>query len=152
MVTGFVVTTIGAKILSKPIVAPFDPFSVYVDIFPRQSMSAVEAKDFLCQTPHNIYHHPVHKYCYLMPAGIISSIKVALSDDVISQITFTMRENSLKVGDLVLLTENQYFRAYSQEVCFHESEGCVIGLTSTAAQRFLFRPVRSVTFVDIDRL
>jgi hypothetical protein len=153
MVTGFAVVTIGVKVLSKPIVAPFDPFSAYVDIFPGQHMSAVRARGFLCNSTYDYYHDPAVEDCTFTPAaGVISGVNVAVSEDVIRQITFTMRENSLKVGDLVLLMAVQHFHAYTHDVFFFFGKKFVRVSTSAVGSPSMIRPVWSVSFTDTDQL
>ncbi len=149
LLSGFAVAVIGVKVLTKPMVATFDPFSVYMDIFPGQPKNAVETKGFVCRSADFSYYEPSGEYCTFTPAaGIISTISVTVSADVIHKITFTMRDESLDAGDLLLLTEARRFHIYPKAVFILSTRGFVRGLTSSAAIPSIIRPVWSVTFTD----
>ncbi len=152
MVTGFAVATVGARVLAESTIAPIDPFSAYADIFPGQYMRDVQARGFLCNNHSDFY--PVHvEFCYFTPlSGRVYGVYVIASENIIRQTTFTMRDDSLKLGDLVLLTESRDLHSYLQEVIFFSNKGFSISLTDTAAHRYLFRPVWSISFIKLDPL
>ena len=75
MVCGFTMAIFGDSVLSKPMVAPVDPFSAYVDIFPGQSVSAVHARGFVCRSAYNFDRDPMEGVCTFTPAAdIVSNI------------------------------------------------------------------------------
>jgi hypothetical protein len=144
MLTGFAVVTVGARVLAESTVVPFDPFSAYADIFPGQSMTAVKARGLLCRDVMYQIHEEV---CTLTTtSGDITGVNVTISTDIIRLITFTMRENSLNVGDLLLLTGVRNFNTYPEVAFFFSIKGLIIAYTGPVAKPFLFRPVRTVSF------
>lgn len=152
IVTGFAMVSMGLRISSKPINEVIDLFSPYMDIFPGNPISATQARGFLCNSHNDFY--PVHvEHCYFTPvAGRVYGIYVVASENIIRQTTFTMRNDSLMLGDLVLLSKSHDFSAYLQEIIFFSSKGFSIWLTDTAVHRYLFRPVWSVSFINHDPL
>jgi len=149
IITGFAVVTIGVRVLSKPMVAPVDLFSGYMDIFPGQSVSAVKARGFLCRSAYNFDRDPMEEVCAFTPAAdIVSNIYVTASKDVIRQITFRMRENALTVGDLLLLMDVHHFHTYAHNIFFPFGKNFVAVWVDSLGNPSPFHLVWSVSFID----
>jgi hypothetical protein len=91
---------IGIAVLARPTESPPNPFIDYADFLPGQFWSAGVAQAFRCNTD----IAGGNAYCFLSPAdGAFSDIGVTIAGDQITQTAFTLRENTLKVGDLASL-------------------------------------------------
>ena len=94
-----------------------NPFESYRDIFPGQPMSALEGRGFSCQfaQDHNYYATPLEGQCLLTPAtGRFSSIEVSITAQRVQLIRFSLRENTFKLGDLLVMFNVPDFRVYPQ--------------------------------------
>lgn len=144
------VITLGVYALAQQMEQPSNPFSPYVDIFLGQPQSAVVAQGFSCAMYFNGgYYSGLDDYCTLKLAqGAVSSIGVLISQDVGRQITFGLRENTLRLGDLVALWGRPNVHQYGPSVSFSWRRIGVTTLTLTYTRPFsLFIPVRSIYFV-----
>lgn len=86
---------------SRSLSSPVNPFAAYADILPGQPWSNTEAHGLDCGTysADNAYVET----CYLRPAnGIFSRIRVGREGDTVELLIFTMRQNTLTLGDVAL--------------------------------------------------
>ncbi len=150
LLTGFALTNMGIMVFAQSIqsaLPPSNPFLEYVDIFPGQPINMVEARAFSCRDTNNYYASEVN--CMFTPAsGIFDSIETVIWERVIRKTTFTLRGNTMKIGDLALLFDAINFHAYPRKVFFFWSKLFVIVSTTTNGNHPSMRPVWSVTFTD----
>ena len=109
---GVVVDTLARNAQPAP-----NPFVNYLDIFPGQSMSAVEERGFSCQFAqnHNYYTTPAEEHCELIPPeDIFSAIEVVASGQSVREIKFSLNQNSLQLGDLLVTFGIPKFQSYPQ--------------------------------------
>ncbi len=145
---GFAVVITGVTTLAHDGPAPPNPFPAYADVFPGQPASAVEGRTFSCQQDYDHFSHPEDVQCTLFPTSdVFSSVEAIISKNTIYQLTFTMRDNTLRVGDLeVFLKMPTRYTDYGTAYFF--SPGIiVIAMTADNTRQFSpFLPVWSVSF------
>jgi hypothetical protein len=73
---------------------------------------------------------------------------ITIENGSIQSTTFILRENTFKVGNLVLLLGNPHFRAYPRRVFFFWENYFVIVSTSVNGNSAALRPVWSVQFTN----
>jgi hypothetical protein len=154
MVVGFAIVNIGVSGLAHKPFLPVNPFAEYVDVFPGQPKSAIEARGFSCQEPvYNYGNASLEEYCDWNPeSGVFSSVAVMIYQQVVHQISFTLRDNRLRVGDMATWLEKSDVKVYRDTVYFTLPDSLVIAKTRANARHFsLFRPVWQVSFSDPDQ-
>ena len=139
-----------AKLVSAP--QPTQAFSDFADVFPGQSRQAVEGQGFSC--PISYYFATTSdrtaETCYLMPpAGVFSQVGITLSQGMIRQIGFTLRDDIFTVGDLMLLWGRPEVRQYGRAAyIFWRGQGIYAIAGKTAGTYSLFLPVWRVYMTD----
>jgi hypothetical protein len=105
LVIGLSASTCGVVVLARSTIQPTSPFASFADVLPRQPRSAIEAWGFTCpQMGEDDYEYHTCYTCVLWPtAGPFAQVGVVISEGDIRQTVFTMRPNTLRVGDLMLL-------------------------------------------------
>ena len=154
MLAGFAVVSISAKVVAQYTPAPQNPFPAYADIFPGQAMSALEARGFSCQYFYDFYHRPTEDSppteasCFFTPAaGIFLSVKANISAGTLCTLIFTLRDNTLQVGDLEMLLKMPKLHMMHGSAYFTLPGSFVIARTANYAGEFsLFLPIWSITF------
>lgn len=112
---GISAVCLGANVLGHTAPPAPNPFVDYLDIFPGQSMTTLAVRGFSCQSVQNYYTTPAEGRCRLSPAsGLFSDIEVAGSGQRVRETTFTLRANTLRLGDLLVMFNVPDFRAFSQ--------------------------------------
>jgi hypothetical protein len=103
LLISFATANAGAIVTGGMIVQATDPFADYTDLYPGRPREVLGTHGFMCLEPDVRYKHT--SYCSFKPAtGIFSIIEVLVAqDDTIWEVDFVMREDVLKVGDLILL-------------------------------------------------
>ena len=153
LLSGFMVVNTGAMTLMEYIApTPSNPFTTYADVFPGQPVSAAEAIGFSCYTiGNNIDGDLFEKHCYSHPdTGAFSSLDILISEGIIRQITFIIRDDTMRIGDLELFLEEKSIHTYFQMVYIYLPGSLVIAKTTGQVGRsYLFVPVWSVSFLDI---
>lgn len=155
--TGLAMVMVGAVELAHFAVPPSDPFPAYAHVFPGAPASVIKARAFSCQSDYNYYHSPDKRHdpseetCTLTPAaGIISSVEVKIFQGVIRQTNFTLRDDTLQVGDLAILLKMPNIHGFYRVGYFFTPNRFIIAKTSSYTGQFsLFRPVQHVSFTDI---
>ena len=154
MVVGFGVVIIGAKAVAQYTPLPSNPFPAYADVFPGQPASALETRAFSCQQEQDYdrdhYNLPEELYCTFTPtAGVFSYVAVKIYEDIIYQVTFTIRERSLQVGDLEMFLKMLKLHTLHRAAYFFLPGSFVIARTAGYTGQFsLFLPVWSVSFTE----
>jgi hypothetical protein len=145
-------TNIGVVILAQSILpahsAP-NPFIEYMDIFPGQPTGTLEARGFSCWSDYDHYA-TFERICNLrLTSGVFVNIDIFILDDTIRQIKFLIRENTFKVGDLVVMFNSPTFHTSPHKVFFLWSHLFVNISTSDRRNTASMRRVWSVSFANI---
>ncbi len=83
---------------------PLNPLSAYADILPGSPLRNAVAHGFLCFHIPVPYSANVSVQCvHNSQTGKFSHVNVMIWDGIITQLIFTVQENTLRVGDLFLL-------------------------------------------------
>src|SRR4026207_857687 len=99
LVIGFTILILCTRGLARNTLPPSSPFASFADIFPGQSDDSIKARGFFCiMSPDRSDEHCVLK----LETGSISGVRVLIAQHMILQIQFTLREDLLKLGDLML--------------------------------------------------
>jgi hypothetical protein len=128
---------------------PLNPFASFADIFPGQPESAVEARGISRPLPtYNFYGVVSDKYYSFSPAeGIFSDVRVTISNGIISQTIFMLRDHSLTLGDLAEIFGTSEIHVYSYTVFFVLPNNFVIARAVAVGHRpSPFGDVWSVAF------
>lgn len=120
---GITAATISAKAVGQYApVQSTEPFSAFADLFPGQPESAINAYPMVCWTGHT-NASGTEKGCSLsQETGAISNVDLGLDHGVIVQVTFTLRDGSVQVGDLSTWLQNNPMQSYPRLMyfTFHE--------------------------------
>ena len=102
---GIATVSITAVTICRSAPPPPSPFASFADVFPGQPRSAVEARRFSCVTgSYNGSEGAPNEHCTLNSAtGVFSQVSVGIYKDVVQSIYFTSHDNTIRVGDLMLL-------------------------------------------------
>jgi hypothetical protein len=107
VVTGFTVVNIAATVLGgyvegRPL---FNPFAAWVDALLGQPRSVIDARAFSCPiSTYNYYVTLTEDHCYLtLTGGAIAQVSVYISHGFVRHVYFKLRDNTLKVRDLLIL-------------------------------------------------
>lgn len=93
------VVMIGLMTLARLAERPSDPLSIYREVLPGQSESAVMAREFSCYAQPPTADH--NAWCTYGPTGSpFYLVYVTLKKGIITRIDFAARKNALMVGDL----------------------------------------------------
>jgi hypothetical protein len=151
MFIGFAVVNLGVSAWAHYTPSPSNPFLAYASVFPGQPASAVEAMAFSCRETYAYYHHPEEMYCTFTPtADVFSYVEVVVYGSNISKITFTMRDISLQVGDLMNFLEMPAVHRSHNVEYFFLPESLVIARTiDHIGQSFLLARVWSISFTSL---
>jgi hypothetical protein len=139
--------TLSVRALGQNAQPPLDPFASFDDVFPGQPRSAIVARRFSCLTnAYENYSEAPNELCLLRPKdGLFSQVSVGVKGDIIRNILFILRDNTLTIGDLMMLWGKQDFHMYNGTSYFYWGD---TGNTATGvshSRRFsLFLPLRSV--------
>ncbi len=144
---GILVMVAAVTALARHMQPPSNPFSAYADIFQRQPRSALVARGFSCS------HRAPDNYditCILKPPeGVFSQVSAGFSQDFIRYTTVMVRENMLRVGDLVALWGRPEVHEYGHVAMFvWPSSGVMASTYAYTGQFSLFLPLWSVAFWD----
>lgn len=146
LLMGFAIVTIAVRTLTVMTMAiPPNPFSGFVDISPGQSQDALKARGFLCSPS---YYNSTS--CLLWPeSGVFSNVEVTVYGGNIHQISFIVRDTSLRVGDLVRLWGRPRFQGNNYLAGFVWANS---GITASAQEYdpaySLFLPIWRISFVS----
>jgi hypothetical protein len=118
LLIGFSVLVVAARGLARYTLPPLPsgPFVTFADVLPGQPGSTLEEKGFLCASMRD-YDDPTHENCIMkLDTGAISEVNVyiSLAIGIIQRVTFTMRENSIKAGDLMTIWGQPEIQRYSR--------------------------------------
>ena len=94
---------------------PPNPFAIYADVFPGQPIRALSAHEPTCRQAYAFDTSETR--CNLtQKTGVFTDVTVTYTGDQIHQISFTVRDGVLKVGDLAVFLEASRFHAYRSVV------------------------------------
>ncbi|HLU10635.1 MAG TPA: hypothetical protein VK003_13280 [Oceanobacillus sp.] len=98
---GLFVAALALVFVSRSVDTPVNPFAVYADILPGQLWSNMEAHGFECDS-YNAGNTYIET-CSLRPtSGIFSRVSVEPDGDTIGALMFSIRQNTLTLGDVAL--------------------------------------------------
>jgi hypothetical protein len=145
VMTSVVALTVGWLILVRQDVPSANPFASYEPILPGQPRDAVIAMRFSCNPDTS---SGKSQYCTRAPGdGPFSLIAVTLSDGVVSQVGFTVRQGALAVSDLAFLWERPLVSLYRQSAIFEWPDMGVDATGWAESNRFsYFVPVLHMAF------
>jgi hypothetical protein len=150
VVAGFTAVNAGVRTLTGYTAAPSNPFAAFADVFPDQPSSAAASRGFLCPSPgaDDTYQDTSEETCSFRPeSGPFFQVRVNISGDMIRHIDFRMRENTLRVGDLIGLWGSPEVDEYSRSAYLHwRSRGIFALATHDTGSFSLFLPVWTVNF------
>jgi hypothetical protein len=152
LLSGFTVINLSVRAVAQNMPTPPNPFTAYADVFPGQPESVIEAMAYSCFTDASHYDHdPIEQRCVLSPAiGTFSDVEVIISEGIIRQITFTLRDNTLQAGNLEIFLEMPAIHVFDHVAHFILPKSFVMTQTSNYAGRFsYFLPVWSVSFTRV---
>ncbi len=150
LVIGFTILNLCTRGLGRSTTPPSSPFASFADIFPGQPDDSIKTRGFYCiMTPSDA--HSSDEHCIVkLETGSISEIRILISQHLIRQIQFTLREDLLRLGDLMLLlgTPNNHQNAHTIGFVWPGS-----GIYASAdSETRVFSPLihlRMVSFTDI---
>ncbi|MEO8606285.1 MAG: hypothetical protein ABI690_00260 [Chloroflexota bacterium] len=151
MSVGFTAVTVGSRAFGRHLPAPVSPFSAYADIFPGQPASALDTQSFDCHSNHDFYHDPTEQTCTFVPtADAFLNVQVRVSEGLIQELTFMLRENALQVGDLERFLGTTAIRIDDRKIYFTLPKHYAFAKTVAYPGLFsLFLPAWSVTFTSL---
>jgi hypothetical protein len=130
MSVGLTVMSGGAIALTRNAAPVSDPFVGLTDIFPGQPRTALEARGFSCFVSNYSYRSTPAEYCFLSrDEGVFSVVEALVSGVTIREVDFKVRENSLRIGDLMLLWGSPAIYEHTDSVNFLWEHG--IGAVAT---------------------
>jgi hypothetical protein len=151
VLTGLTLTNIGLRTLAhstQSVQAPSNPFLEYADVFPGQASQALNSRPFSCGNIYAYGSSSATACTVVLSSGIFSDIETTVWDGLIHQTTFTLHDDAMKIGDLVLLLGNPHFRAYPRRAFFFWNKLFAIVSTTAHGNPPAIRPVWKVTFTD----
>ena len=153
MLIGFGMVIMGVTTLAQYSPAPTNPFQPYDDVFPGQPASAVEARAFSCQQDYDHMGRPDRPICNFTPVtGVFSSVQAIISEGIVYQLTFTMRDTTLRVGDLEVILKMPTRYTQDGTAYFFLPGSIVIASTAGNTRQFsLFLSVWSVSFTKFKK-
>ena len=145
LLIGFTLVGLGVEALGQTAPPRPNPFAAFADIFPGEPQSAVDARAFICTR--GLYDYLPNQHCSLdTAAGAFTQVGVVVADGVIDEISFRLRDDTLQVGDLMLLWGIPEVVAQRHAVYLYWHERHVIALVRDYSGEFsLFLRVRRVT-------
>lgn len=147
---GFTVVILGAQGLGQDTEPPTNPFAAFAHFFPGQPGSAIQGYGFLCSR--GLYAYLPNEHCTLNPTeGAFSQIGVVISEDVIDEISFRMRDDTFRLGDLTLLLGKPEVRESSRSVyLFWRGSGVTAIVTEYTGHFSPFLRLRRVIIAQAD--
>jgi hypothetical protein len=148
---GFAAASMSAMALAQYTPAPPNPFASFADVFPGQPRSSLIARRFSCLTVgYDTARAAPDETCVLLPAsGLFAQVEVIVSRSLIREITFTLREDTLRVGDLMLFWGEPTVTIYSRSVYLYWRSRGVFAIVVGYSERFSLQlPVRRVSIGD----
>lgn len=130
---------------------PRNPLASYSDILPGHPRSAAEMRGFSCMLSAYGAAATPDQYCVLEPGeGPISQVAVTIDDDTIRTISFRMRDNTLNVGDLIMIWGRPHIQEYQHSVYYYWREQGIFALSSeTNGESSLFLHITRVNITEI---
>jgi hypothetical protein len=147
--SGFTVAIITVKMLGQGLDQASNPFAAFADVFPGQPKSAAEARGILCAVSAYEYNPPDDSCMVRHTSGQFSSVSVEIRAEMITAINFWLREDTLRVGDLILLWGTPDIREFSRSVYLYWQNRDILAIATHETKRFsLLLPVRRISIRD----
>lgn len=150
MASGFAAANVAIVVMARtalPVQAPLNPFLEYADVFPGQPMAALQSRPVLCSSSNNYYNRPAEHLCGMdVDSPLFSRVEPVVLNGYITKTTFTLRDDTLKIGDLVLMLGAPRFGVYPRKTFLFWNNYFVMISTTATGHPPALRPVWSVTF------
>jgi hypothetical protein len=146
---------IGMRVLTGTAAAPSNPFAAFADVFPGQSRGAAVARGFLCFAGNAPGSEDLaDERCILRPgSGAFSQVEVFTSGSVIRRLDFEIRQDELRLGDLILFWGVPEVQVYDRAVyVVWRSLGISTLVTRHSKEFSLFLPVQRVYLFAVQRI
>jgi hypothetical protein len=147
MMAAILVTIQQGSAVDSPL---FDPFAAFSDRFPGQQLSArqLEAEGFTCVLLTVPVPGDYGEHCTLyLDTGPFSSLSVTGWDGVIILFDVKLRENSVKIGDLIDLWGEPRLRIHSNAVIVRWPDRAISAIGKAQTGRVVFfKTLSQITF------
>lgn len=148
---GLIILCFGLKAVGLA-AAPRNPLSSFADVFPGQPVSAAQVRGFTCLLSAYGGTATPNQYCNLQQMeGAFSLVSVIVDGNMIREISFRLRDNSLNVGDLITLWGEPDIQEYSNSVYYYWREQGIFALANeNSGQSSLFLQIRRVNISEVN--
>jgi hypothetical protein len=152
VLVGCVTASASVVALARTATPSPSPFAAYADVFPGQIRRAVAARGFSCLERYDGGYSP-NLDCTLNPvAGDFSQVSLVIEDGVIDEISFGLRDDTFRVGDLMLLWGAPVVHEFSRSVYLHWRSQGVFALVRGYSEFSLYLPIPRISFVNSEAL
>jgi len=143
-----VIVLISLTTLFRISAQPSNPFPSDLLILPGTPERTVKLMGFSCNPPADIGSS---QYCTQAPAtGTFSLVAVTLSNHVVTRLSFSMRANTLVVGDLPLAWGRPKMQRYGDSICLEWPQ---VGVSANGQVGYglfsYFLPLARISFAKI---
>jgi hypothetical protein len=148
ILTSFTLGNLGLRAFGQSTAPPANPFLQYPDLLPGQPASALQALPIDCT---NVYYYSQRNELscsVVLASGIFDRIDVFTEGDIIRQTNFTLRDHTLKLGDLLLFFDGASHKSYPHKAYFSWAKFFIIASTTAGEHTHALRPIWNVTFTD----
>ncbi len=145
MLTGSAAVVIGLMLAAHREIP--NPFSVYNDLFGDNARQAASARGFTCRDM-GLNGYPLTLCTHHNTEKLFSRLYVWISGDRANEISFSLRDNTLRLGDLALLWGKPEIRLYCETFVALWPARHIMGVIkqSRTGQVNYFLPILSVYF------
>ncbi len=147
---GVLVVVSGVMALTRLVQSPTNPFSAFSDLFGSAAGPAALARGFTCRDTGGRSHpQNLSGYCAQRDTDkMFSGIYLWMAGDNANEISFSLRENTLTLGDLMLLWGQPEIRLYCEVLVAAWPARHITSLLAAPRTRQItyFSPVLSVSF------
>ena len=151
LVISITCVSVSIRALAQHTEPPPNPLTSFADLRPGQPGSGMEARGFTCYLEGYDYRD-AGEHCFIdLPTGTFTRVALFISEDwIIRYAAFTMRENTLRLGDLMLTLGRPEIHRYGHQTTFKwPGTGIVASTHSYSAQFSAFLPVWSISFTSL---
>ncbi len=147
---GVMVIVAGALALTRLVQPPTNPFSAFSDLFGSDARQAALARGFTCQDMMFPSHtQTLSSYCAQRNTDkMFSGIFLRMSGNTTREISFSLRDNTLTLGDLASLWGEPAIRLYCETVVASWPAHRIVSMVapSRTGHFSYFLPIISVSF------
>jgi hypothetical protein len=150
LLTAFSVMSLGARAVAQHTEPPPNPLASFADLLPGQPGSDLEGRGFSCYEEAYDYGAARDNCLIHLATGAFTRIGLLISKDrTIRQVTFSVRENTLRLGDLMLTLGRPEIHRYGHQMTFYwRSTGIAASTIVYNGQYSAFLPLWSISFAS----